>query len=85
MSVFGVILVRIFPHFDWIRVRITPNMDTSYAVEAKYSYVTFLNCNEFPRLILLLSFHAKIKKSGADTAFKKGKTNWPRMLVSLAL
>ena len=46
VSVFGAILVRIFPHSDWIRrdtvqtreirTRITtPNMDTFYAVEMK--------------------------------------------------
>ena len=28
VSVFGFILVHIFPHSDWIRTRITPNMDT---------------------------------------------------------
>ena len=32
MSVFGVILVRFFPHSDWIRTRITPNTDTFHAV-----------------------------------------------------
>ena len=32
MSVFGDILVRIFPHSDWIRSRITPNTDTFYKV-----------------------------------------------------
>ena len=32
MSVFGVILVRIFPYSDWIRTRITPNRSTFYAV-----------------------------------------------------
>ena len=32
MSVFGVILVRIFPHSDWIRTRITPNTNTFYPV-----------------------------------------------------
>ena len=32
VSVFGVILVRIFPHSDWIRNRITPNTDPFYAV-----------------------------------------------------
>ena len=32
VSVFGVILVRIFPHWDWIRTRTTPNTDTLYAV-----------------------------------------------------
>ena len=33
MSVFGVILVHIFPYSDWIRTRITQNMNTFYAVE----------------------------------------------------
>ena len=28
MSVFGVILDRIFPHSDWIGTRITPNTET---------------------------------------------------------
>ena len=32
VSVFGVILVHIFPHLDWIRTRITLNTDTFYAV-----------------------------------------------------
>ena len=32
MSVFGVILIRIFPHSDWIRTRITPNTDTFHVV-----------------------------------------------------
>ena len=42
MPIFGVILVRIFPHSDWIlriqsecakmRTKITPNTDTSYTV-----------------------------------------------------
>ena len=32
LSIFEVILVRIFPHLDWARTRITPNMDTFYAV-----------------------------------------------------
>ena len=32
MSIFGVFLVRIFPHSDWIRTRKTPNMDTFHAV-----------------------------------------------------
>ena len=30
--VFGVILVRIFPHSDWIRTRLTLNTNTFYAV-----------------------------------------------------
>ena len=33
LSVFGVILVRIFPHSNWIRTRVTPNKDTFYAVK----------------------------------------------------
>ena len=32
MSIFGVILVRIFPYSDWIRTRITQNTDTFYSV-----------------------------------------------------
>ena len=32
VSVSGVFLVRIYPHWDWIRTRKTPNMDTSHAV-----------------------------------------------------
>ena len=32
MSIFGVILVRVFLHLNWIRTRITPNTDTFYAV-----------------------------------------------------
>ena len=31
VSVFGDILVSIFPHSDWIRTRITPNTDNFYA------------------------------------------------------
>ena len=32
VSIFGVFLVRIFPHSDWIRTSKTPNTDTFYAV-----------------------------------------------------
>ena len=32
VSIFGVILVCIFPHSDWIQTRISSNMDTFYAV-----------------------------------------------------
>ena len=38
VSVFGVILVRLLPHSDWIWTRITLNTDTFYAVYSlKYS------------------------------------------------
>ena len=40
VSVFGVILVFIFPHLDWMRTRITPNTDTYYAVNGP----SFSNC-----------------------------------------
>ena len=40
VSVFGVILVHIFPHSDWIRTRITPNADTFYSVII-FIYETF--------------------------------------------
>ena len=54
VSVFGVILVRIFPHSDWIslrihsecgkvRTRITPNKDTFYKALA-----TNLGCSAYP-------------------------------------
>ena len=39
VSVFGVILVRIFPYSDWIRTWIIPNMDNFYAA---YTEVVFL-------------------------------------------
>ena len=32
VSIFGFILVHIFPHSDWIQTRITPNTDIFYAV-----------------------------------------------------
>ena len=35
VSVFGVFLVRIFPHVDWIRTTKTPNTDTFHAVRIK--------------------------------------------------
>ena len=61
MSLFGVILVLIFPHLDWIRsecrkmrTRITPNTDTFYAVQIKcvqlnfYKYTFFYYFDFFP-------------------------------------
>ena len=48
MSIFGVILVRIFPHselfwsvFSHIWIKITPNMDTFYAVHNYSRYTVF--------------------------------------------
>ena len=32
VSSFRVILVRVFPHLDWIQARITPNKDTFHVV-----------------------------------------------------
>ena len=32
VSVFGIIMVHIFPHLDWMRSRITSNTDTFYSV-----------------------------------------------------
>ena len=45
MSVFGVFLVRIFPHSDWIRTRESPNTDTFHAVidYKKYRMFTYLH------------------------------------------
>ena len=38
VSVFGVFMVRIFPHSDWIRTRKTLNTDTFHAVELNHVY-----------------------------------------------
>ena len=43
MSVFGVILVSIFPHSDWIRTRITPNTDNFYSVIQFYRQFLIIN------------------------------------------
>ena len=50
MSVFGVILIRIFPHSDWIRSRITPNTDTFYAVKLVKIAVKLI-LNFLPKLL----------------------------------
>ena len=45
VSLFGVILVRIFPHSDWIRTRITPNTDTFYAalnITIRYEFKNYI-------------------------------------------
>ena len=41
VSVFGVILIHIFPYSDWIRTRITPNTDTFYAVQICRLFLNF--------------------------------------------
>ena len=53
MSVFGVILVRIFPHSDWIQTR-TPNTDTFYKV---------INFNSLRRNLYSLEYLAWVSKS----------------------
>ena len=71
VSVFGVILVRIFPHSDWIRrdteyfsiqskwgkmqTRITPNTNTFYAVPGEKMFSSFASA-ETNVLILVLIF-----------------------------
>ena len=69
MPLFGVILVRIFPHSDWciqsecgkMRTRITPNTDTFYAVniyavvtDTFYAVVSSTVINFFTERILVL-------------------------------
>ena len=50
MSVFGVILVRIFRHLDYsdkmrkMRTRITPNMDTFHAVKKSKEQLLLIKC-----------------------------------------
>ena len=39
--IFGVFLVRIFPHTDWIRTRKTPNTDTFHAVKVTVENMHF--------------------------------------------
>ena len=36
LSVFGVLLVRIFPHLGWIRTTKSPNTDTIHALEISW-------------------------------------------------
>ena len=41
---FGVVLVRIFRHSDWMRTRITPNKDTFHAVITSWQARTPRSC-----------------------------------------
>ena len=61
VSVFGVILVRIFPHSDWIQfeygkiwMRITPNTNTFYAVNL---YVRTNQCHCKSHVICIKFFN----------------------------
>ena len=46
VSVFVFFLVRIFRHFDWIRIRKTSNADTFYAVRFIPNIVWYVNLNK---------------------------------------
>ena len=37
VSEFGVILVRVFPDLEWMRIRITPDTDTFYAANTGFT------------------------------------------------
>ena len=63
MSVLGVILVCIFPHSDWVRTRISPNMDTFHAEwpwpwpsQKPFSWSNFLKLRSLIRRIIFCLF-----------------------------
>ena len=50
VSIFGVFLVRIFPHSDWIRRNKTPNTDTFHAmlfIKFSLIYINICKCKSF--------------------------------------
>ena len=59
VPVFGVILVRIFPHLDWIRTRITPNTDTFYAVNV-IGRTRIFNYSQFKKYYRYIMFSLQI-------------------------
>ena len=69
VSVFGVFLVRIFLHSEWVRTRKTPNMDTFYAVKF-WSYKTFWSrlhqCLLRTFFTLTLKFYQRINGPFSD-------------------
>ena len=62
------LLVRFFPHLDWIRTRKTPNTDTFHAVFKK----RFLSCRK-KRVELVSTRHGQITK----WTFPKGRLSIP--------
>ena len=57
MSVFGVFLVLIFPHLDWICTRKTPNRDFFNAVEPSLEEVVAMNCFIQKLFLKILQMH----------------------------
>lgn len=55
-TVFGLILVSILPHLDWIRSRLTPNTDTLHIVIAKKRMGWIFHYIFFPFLFFALDF-----------------------------
>ena len=84
VSVFGVFLVCIFPHSDWIRTRKTLNTDTFHAVamitllEKKTSFFIFQHL--FPSSNRIFLFH-KSKETYPNLHKNKGITS-PPMFVN---
>ena len=64
VSVFGVLLVRIFPHLDWIRTRKTPNRDIFHAVKL------------LPSMIYETIYSRMDQVNSWKTAFKKFELIW---------
>ena len=62
ISMFGVILVRIFPHSDWIRTTIAPNTDTFHAV-LLWFYSQCCGFNDTKYKMLAICFRSKQNSS----------------------
>ena len=83
MSVCGVILVRIFPHSDWIqrvplriqsesgkmRTRITPNTDTFHAVYVWSDFFIRVNLNHIPVYISMADQYLSISQKWKTVAW----------------
>ena len=65
MSSFGVILIRIFPHSDWIRTRITANTDTSRSTYPRQGKECVLyDCSLTGSALTLAVYHFSRKHFG---------------------
>ena len=93
MSVFGLILVRILPHSDWIRTRITPNTDTFYRAIDKDSYFCsplsehpLSNVLQYRKHVLWrLIFRIVVRKCSLKKAFLKDFANFAGKHLCLSL
>ena len=70
VSVFRVILVRIFPNSDWIRIRTTPNTGTFYAVAETKILIVFLN--SLHKLVLKIMHKKHIDRTWFSNYYQTG-------------